>query len=457
MSQLPIPADFEVGVATSSWQIEGDVAGRGRCNWDDFAQIPGKIADGATGEPACDHVHRLDEDLALLDWLNVDAYRFSMSWPRIIPNGTGPVSASGLDFYDRLIDGLLERQIRPVATMFHWDLPSSLEDAGGWVNRDTAAAFADYASVVTEHFADRVDRWATLNEPWCPAFLGYAAGYFAPGRTEPGAALAAAYHLMLGHGLAVQRARAAGARNIGIVLNLTPVYAESAAAQAAADQIDGIQNRFFLDLLAGRGIPADVRERCADLTDWSFVRPEDADIMSAPIDWLGENYYSVVRVAEPGDDADLAIGQDTSAFPGIPPARFVPRDPRTDMGWEIYPDGMRDVLRMAAQALPGVPLWVCENGAATVEVIDASGVHDPGRIDYLDSHIRAVLQAREDGIDVRGYFLWSLLDNLEWATGWTKKFGIVRVDPATGERTKKDSALWFQQQLAGRSRSAPTA
>ncbi|MEI6361111.1 MAG: GH1 family beta-glucosidase [Actinomycetes bacterium] len=447
---LDIPSGFELGVATSAWQIEGDIAGRGRCNWDDFADIPGKILDGATGEPACDHVHRLEEDLDRLAWLGVDAYRFSVSWPRVMPSGTGEVSSTGVDFYDRLVDGLLERGIKPVATLFHWDTPSVLEQAGGWPERDTAYRFADYAQFMGEHFADRVDRWATLNEPWCSAFLGYCAGYFAPGRKEPGVSLAAAYHLILGHGLAVERLRAAGAKNLGIVLNVIPVISESPAMDATTAHIDGVQNRIFLDLLAGRGIPTDVRENCASLTDWSFVRDEDTPILSTPIDWIGENYYTVMRIADPSVEATDAIGQDVSMFPGSPPATFAPRTPLTNMGWEVIPEGIELAFRLITDALPGVPIWVCENGIACDDVADATGVHDPLRTQYLDDHIRAVLRSREKGFDVRGYFAWSLMDNLEWASGWTKKFGMTHVDPQTGARTPKDSSLWYRELIASR-------
>jgi beta-glucosidase len=448
--ELDLPPDFELGVATSSWQIEGDVAGRGRCNWDDFADIPGAIVDGATGEPACDHVHRLEEDLDLLSWLGVDAYRFSISWPRVMPTGTGELSGSGLDFYDRLIDGLLSRGIAPVATLFHWDLPSPLEAAGGWPERDTAYRFADYAEAMGQRYADRVDRWATLNEPWCSAFLGYCSGYFAPGRTEPGASLAAAYHLILGHGLAVERLRSAGARNVGIVLNLIPIISETESMDAVTRHIDGTQNRIFLELLAGRGVPADLRESCASVTDWAFVRDEDTPVLSAPIDWLGENYYTVMRVAEPAEDEAGAVGQDSASIPACPPMRFAPRPPFTDMGWEILPEGIEMAMRLATDALPGVPLWICENGAAVEEHTDDEGIHDPIRTEYIRDHIRAVLRARERGFDVRGYYAWSLMDNLEWASGWTKKFGIVRVDETTGTRTPKDSARWYRDLLAAR-------
>jgi beta-glucosidase len=446
VTDIKIPSDFTMGVATSAWQIEGDLAGRGRSTWDDFADRLGAIVDGATADPACDHVHRFDEDLDLLQWLGVDAYRFSISWPRVIAQETGEPAPSGLDFYDRLVDGLLARNITPVATLFHWDLPSALERAGGWTVRATAQAFADYASVVTTRLADRVQMWATHNEPWCPAYLGYAAGYFAPGRTEPDAAFAAAYHLMLSHGLAVERMRAAGAKDVGIVLNLIPVLAEVAEMDGAAAYIDALQNRFFLNLLGGLGIPSELQSS----TDWSFVREGDAATIATPIDWLGENYYTVMRVAPPTAQSADAVGQDLSAFPGAPPLTFAPRPPFTDMGWEVVPEGLTLALRMAAEALPGVDLWVTENGAATPEVVDDTGIHDPMRIGYFDAHIREVLTARSAGMNIRGYLAWSLLDNLEWASGWTKRFGIVGVDPKTGERRPKDSALWYRELLAQR-------
>ena len=449
-SDLRIPRDFQMGVATSSWQIEGDVAGRGPCIWDDFAKRPGAIADGCTGEPAAHHVARLDEDLELINWLGVDAYRFSFSWPRIFPEGSGSPSAAGLDFYDRLIDGLLKRGVSPAATLYHWDLPSVFEERGGWPIRETAERFADYASFVAQRYADRVDRWATLNEPWVSAFLGYSAGIHAPGRKEPGASLAAAYHLMLGHGLAVPRMRAAGARNVGIVLNLIPVIAESDDVAAETTLIDGLQNRLFLELLRDGVVPEDLLEACASVTDWSFVRDGDSPILSAPIDWLGENYYTVMRVGAARDDAAHAVGQDVSMFPACPPVTFAPREPRTDMGWEVFAPGIGMALRMAAQWLPTVPLWIAENGAAVPEDVNPTEVHDPLRTQYLHDHIAEVLATRADGINIRGYFAWSMLDNIEWAEGWTKRFGIIRVDEVTGVRTPKDSARWYQRQLAAR-------
>jgi beta-glucosidase len=450
-----LPDDLEVGVATGAWQVEGAVAERGRCIWDDFAEVPGAIRDGTTGEPACDHLHHLDEDLDRMAWLGVDAYRFSVCWPRVLPRGWGEVSAAGLDVYDRVVDGLLARGIRPVVTLYHWELPSAVQAAGGWPARETAERFADYAEVVVGRLGDRVERWATHNEPWCAAFLGHAAGVHAPGERRPDRAYAAAYHLLLGHGLAVERLRAAGASQVGIVLNVIPTFAanDDETSVDAAEHVDGVQNRLFLDQLAGKEPPADVVAATAGLTDWAFVRDEDRALIGAPLDWVGENYYTVMRVAGHGTDGVDAVGQDAAAFPGAPPMRFVPREPVTEMGWEIEPSGLGVALRQVADALPGVPLWVTENGAATVEDVTPERVHDPVRVEYFRRHVRALLDARVDGLDVRGYYAWSLLDNIEWAEGWTKRFGLIHVDPATQLRTPKTSARWWRDRLSSRATS----
>ena len=452
---LVLPPDLEIGVATSAWQIEGAVAERGRCIWDDFADRPGTIADGSTGEPACDHVHRLDEDLDVMARLGIDAYRFSISWPRVIPQGTGAASPSGLDFYDRLVDGLLARGIAPVATLYHWDLPSPLQESGGWTGRAVAGQFADYAGVVADRLADRVARWATLNEPWCSAFLGHAAGVHAPGGRDGAAALQAAHHLLLGHGWAIDQLRSRGARQLGVVLNLLPVVEAAPAdadpsSSAAAEHVDDIQNHLFLEPLAGRPVPARLVARTQELTDWSFVRPGDDKVIAAPLDWLGVNYYTVGRVAPGWPAGGPGAGEQEAAFPGVPPMHFTPRSPMTEMGWEISPPSLVAALRLAHQALPELDLWVTENGAATREDDDGAAVHDPDRIAYLRDHLQAVLTARQAGLPVRGYYVWSLMDNLEWAFGWTKRFGLVRVEAARQQRREKDSALWLRQMLARR-------
>ena len=444
---MRIPDGFSLGVSTSAWQIEGAVASRGRCIWDDFAEQPGTIVDGSTGEPACDHIARLDEDLDMLAWLGVDTYSFTIAWTRVLPDGTGGVSAEGLGFYDRLVDGLLARGIAPTATLFHWDGPASMS----WADRATAEAFGEYAAVVAERLSDRVTRWATMNEPWCQAFLGYAMGIHAPGLQDALTSLAAAHHLLVAHARGVEALRSAGARDVGTVLNLMPVIPEHAEATATAHHIDGIQNRLFLSPLAGRGIPEDVIEHTAHLTDWSFVQPGDLEAIAAPIDWLGVNYYTPMRVRIADGDADQAIGQDVSGFPGADrladgPVVFAPRDPRTSMGWEISPDHLAETLAMTAEWLPDVAFFVNENGAAFEDAPDADGiVDDESRVAYLRDHLRATLSAREAGVDVRGYFVWSFLDNLEWAEGRTKRFGVIRVDPTTLDRIPKASAEWLRE------------
>ena len=446
------PAGFIWGSGTSAYQVEGaiDEDGRTPSIWDTFCRRAGAVLNGDSGAVAADQYHRYPEDAQLLRDLGHGMYRFSIAWPRIQPDASGTVNQRGLDHYRRLVDTLLEVGVAPNITLYHWDLPQWLGDSGGWPVRETAERFAEYAAIVYGALHDRVDWWATLNEPWCSAFLGYCSGTFAPGRSDAGDSLAAIYHLILGHGLAVERLRAAQARNVGIVLNLIPVVADDLSMEPVVRHIDGLQNRIVLDLLAGRGVPSDLRESCASVTDWAFVRDEDTPVLSAPIDWLGENYYTIYRVAPVGEaDAD-AIGQETAAIPACPPMRFAPREPLTDMGWEILPSGLESALRMATDALPGVPLWVCENGAAIPEVTDEAGIHDQVRTDYVRDHLEVLMRMREKGFDIRGYYVWSLLDNLEWASGWTKKFGIVRVDPATGERTVKDSARWYRSLIAER-------
>ena len=449
---LPDLGDLELGVATSSWQIEGDLAGRGRCIWDDFAERPGAVIDGAIAEPACDHVQRLEEDLDLLSWLGVDAYRFSISWPRLQPGGSGPVSTTGLDFYNRLVDGLLERGIRPVATLYHWDLPSELDALGGWLERSTAQRFAEYAHLAATHLADRVGGWATLNEPWVSAYLGYAAGIHAPGLRDPEGSLRAAYHLMLAHGQAMLSLREADARECGIVLNCQPIWADDDAPETAAAvrHIDGLHNRFFLDLLAGRGVPDDLRESCAPFADFSFVRDSDLPSIATPLDWIGENYYTVARVTTTRSSDERSVGAELSAYPGTPPCTFAPRPPLTQMGWEIVPEGLTEILGRITHALPGVPIWVTENGAAIDDALVDGRVDDAQRTDYLRRHIAAALTARDNGAPLRGYFAWSLMDNIEWAEGMTKRFGIVWVDPVNQTRTAKDSAHWLRALIAGR-------
>ena len=440
-----IPSDFVLGFATSSWQIEGSSQSRGRSIWDDFSETPGKVLDGATADPACDHLNHIPDDLDLIKDLGAKAYRFSFSWPRVIPDGTGSVSATGLDAYDRIVDGVLKRGITPYATLYHWDLPSALQEKGGWLNPDSDRWFADYAHLVAEHFGDRIDTFATLNEPWVSAFLGYAAGIHAPGEKNAAASLEVFYRLMVASGHGIQALRAAGAKNPGLVLNLTTIIAEDDEVAEQAQLIDGLQNRMFLDLLAGRGLPDDVVKGTSSITDWAFVTPQGLDMAAEPLEWLGINYYTPTRVASTGEDAGKIVGQGDSVYPGITGVSFVPKNPRTAMGWEIHAESLTTTLVATAERLPGVPLYVTENGAAFDDVVTHDGIHDLPRVDYYDSHIHAALDARDQGVDLRGYFAWSLFDNLEWAEGWTKRFGVVRVDADTQKRTPKDSALFLRE------------
>ena len=446
-----IPSDFIVGAATASWQIEGDSAGRGRSIWDDFADVPGNIKDGSKADPACDHVNRYQEDLNLLANLGVDAYRFSFSWPRVKP-GNKNVSETGMDFYERLIDGLLERGIKPVATLYHWDLPSELEQAGGWLNKDIYGHFADYAGLMSEKFADRIEMWATFNEPWVSAFLGYATKIHAPGLGVPSAGIEAAYNLMVSHGYAMEALRSNDAKNAGIVLNLTSVIADDPEVSHVADHVDALQNRFWLDLLAGRGIDQNLIDATASVTDWSFVSQEDVKKTSAKIDWLGINYYTPFRLiaAETAGDSG-AVGQDFSLFPGAPSgATMNPLEPKTEMGWEIHAPSLTTTLQQASEKLPDVPLYITENGGAFPDAVVDGQVNDAGRIDYYLDHINAALDARGKGVDLRGYFAWSLIDNIEWAEGLTKRFGIVHVDHSTQLRTPKQSFYMLKELIASR-------
>ena len=446
-----IPSNFIVGAATASWQIEGDSQGRGRCIWDDFADVPGNIKDGTKADPACDHVNHLEEDLELLSNLGVDAYRFSISWPRVMPGAKSP-SQTGIDFYSRLIDGLLERDIMPVATLYHWDLPSELQQKGGWQNKDIYEHFADYADLMAKHFGDRVGMWATFNEPWVSAFLGYATKIHAPGLGDPAAGLEVAYNLMVSHGYAMGRLREHKVNQPGIVLNLTEVIGEGEGVADVADHVDSLQNRFWLDILAGRGIDQNLINRTAAVTDWSFVESADLAKAAQPIDWLGINYYTPFRLIPSSTQTDSgAVGQDFSLFPGAPSgAAMNPLEPRTEMGWEIHAPSMTATLKQTAARLPGVPLYVTENGGAFDDKLENGEVNDLDRVGYYLDHINASLDAKDQGVDLRGYFAWSLMDNIEWAEGLAKRFGITYVDHVTQKRTPKLSYKMFQQLLVNR-------
>ena len=450
-----LPRDFRIGTATSSWQIEGSSQSRGRSIWEDFASIPGNIRDGAQADPACDHINRWEEDLNLLSWLGVDSYRFSISWPRVLPHGVGKVGEAGLGFYDRLIDGLLSRNIEPIVTIYHWDLPSALEAKGGWNWDGITDSFAQYTEVLAEKFIDRVAMWATLNEPWCSSFLGYADTVMAPGKGDPAAGFETAYRLLVGHAKSVEVLRRHKARNVGIVLNLTTFIPEDEGVIAAAHHMDGIMNRIWLDPLAGRGLPADIIENTKHITDWSFVDLSDLASVSAPIDWLGINYYTPTRIASiSGDGVDGdGNGQRLNAFPGTPPISFAPRGPLTEMGWEVHPESLLTTLVTTQERLPNVPFYITENGGAFPDEMANGAIDDQDRVNYYAGHLDAALTAREAGVDLRGYFAWSLLDNLEWAEGWTKRFGLFHVDKVTQKRTAKTSAFFFRELIARRDKA----
>ncbi|HEV2782340.1 MAG TPA: GH1 family beta-glucosidase [Actinophytocola sp.] len=463
-----LPSTFRWGAATAAYQIEGAVAedGRGPSIWDTFCRVPGAIDGGDTGDVACDHYHRMPQDVALMRELGIDSYRFSVAWPRVQPGGRGPVNPAGIGFYDRLVDELIGSGIEPWVTLYHWDLPQELEDAGGWPERDTAHRFADYAMLVFERLRDRVECWSTLNEPLCSAMLGYYHGKQAPGRREFPAAIAAIHHLLLGHGLATQRMRAvstpppsalraAGAQGpppsasrqvrLGITLNPSVVApaTDSPLDRDAARRADGLGARIYLDPLRHGRYPADVVDDLEARGVRLPIRDGDLETISTPFDWLGVNYYFSSRVS--GVD-DLGRSVDDA---GIPVARDVRLGrPVTAMDWEIIPDGLTELLVRLGRDYPGMPMVVTESGAAFHDIPDESGfVQDDERAAYLASHIAAVARARQTGADVRGYFVWSLLDNFEWSYGYAKRFGLIRVDYETQRRTLKHSAHWYRDTI----------
>ncbi|GGU43459.1 GH1 family beta-glucosidase [Lentzea flava] len=427
---------FLWGAATSSYQIEGAVAEDGRLPsiWDTFCATPGKVDNGDTGDVAADHYHRYRDDIGLMAGLGLNAYRFSIAWPRVQPTGSGAINQAGLDFYCRLVDALLEKDIQPWATLYHWDLPQPLEDAGGWPERDTAQRFADYAAAVHDALSDRISHWTTLNEPWCSAFLGYATGRHAPGRRDGAAAVRATHHLLLAHGLATQ---AMPDSRVGITLNLSHVTAASAADQDAARRIDGMQNRIFLDPLLRGCYPDDVLADLAPVTDFTHVQEGDLKAIATPLDFLGVNYYSPMLVADGDTPANTAyVGSDHVR-------QLDGGRSRTSIGWEIDATGLEQLLVRLDTDYPVPPIYITENGAAFDEP-----VHDQDRIDYLEGHLRACATAARHGVPLRGYFVWSLLDNFEWSFGYAQRFGIVHVDYDTQVRTLKDSGHWYAAVIA---------
>ncbi len=445
-NELAFPPGFLWGAATAAYQIEGAASEDGRTPsiWDTFSHTPGKTVDGDTGDVACDHVHRYRDDVALMTELGLAAYRFSIGWPRVQPGGRGPANPKGLDFYQRLVDELLGAGITPWITLYHWDLPQELEDAGGWPARDTAARFADYATLVHGALGDRVPYWTTLNEPWCSAFLGYASGAHAPGRQDAGDALRAVHHLLLGHGLAVEAIRAADPRaQVGITLNVHAVSPATPDDVDAARRIDGLGNRLFLDPLLRGEYPADVLADLADVCDFAHVQDGDLATISAPLSLLGINYYSrhVVAGPDPAVPAEPYWRAETN-WPGSESVRFVRRPdvPVTAMNWEVDAPGLTETLLRLSRDYPGVPLYVTENGAAYADTVGAGDtVDDPERVAYFDAHLRACHDAIAAGAPLAGYFAWSLLDNFEWTWGYTRRFGLIYVDYPTQRRIVKRS------------------
>jgi beta-glucosidase len=437
------PPDFVWGAATSSYQIEGatSVDGRAEGIWDRFCAVPGAVRNGESGELACDFFHRYPEDVELMRELGLDAFRFSVSWPRILPEGRGRVEPRGLDFYDRLVDELLAAEIRPFVNLYHWDLPQRLEDAGGWPERATAEAFVELAEAVAARLGDRVRDWSTHNEPWCAAWLGYGLGIHAPGRRSRADAVAAAHHLLLSHGWAVEAIRReAHEPRVGIILDAWPAYpaSEAEADAEAARAVEALRYRFFFDgVLRGR-YPDDALALLSPIEP--PVQAGDMAVLSPELDWIGINNYSRTLVrANPSGGEPLEIR--------------APEGRLTEMGWEVYPDALYELLRWVHREYAPPVVYVTENGAAFADVRGHDGsVHDPERVEYLSGYLDAVRRAMAEGVPVRGYFVWSLLDNFEWSFGYQPRFGLVYVDYPTLERVPKDSFDWYRD-LIGRSRS----
>ncbi|MFF3560712.1 GH1 family beta-glucosidase [Streptomyces sp. NPDC002574] len=444
-----LPADFVWGAATASYQIEGAVAEDGRAPsiWDTFSRTPGKVAGGDTGDTACDHYHRWPEDIGLMRRLGLDAYRFSIAWPRVMPQGGGPVNPEGLAFYDRLVDGLLEAGITPFPTLYHWDLPQAQQDRGGWPERETALRFAEYASVVAERLGDRVTHWATLNEPLCSAWIGHLQGVMAPGLTDLTAAVRASYHLHLGHGLAVQALRAAVPHaRIGIVNNLSPSEPASDRPEdvAAALRADGHTNRWWLDPIHGRGYPEDMLKLYGVELP---VHEGDMETIAAPLDWLGLNYYF----------RDIVADDPSGPVPHTRALR-IPDVRRTAMDWEVHAEGLERLLMRLTEEYGAQKIYVTENGSAYEDHVGPDGqVHDPERTAYLEEHLAACARAVRAGAPLAGYFAWSLLDNFEWAYGYAKRFGLVHVDYGTQQRTVKGSGSRYADIIAAHRRRARSA
>lgn len=451
MTDLPrFPGDFIFGTSTASYQIEGAVHadGRGLSIWDVFCAQPGHILDGSTGAVACDHYHRVDEDVALMKGLGVGGYRFSIAWARIQPTGSGPVNSAGVDFYSRLVDTLLEAGIEPMATLYHWDLPQDLENLGGWLNRDIVDRFAEYAGIMGEALGDRVGKWCPINEPNVVTMLGYAMGIHAPGKKLMFDALPATHHLNLAHGRAVQALRAAGAKQVGTATNHIPIWplSDDHDDRDAAALYDDLWNRMHADPMLLGHYPGDFGALLP-------VQDGDMETIKQPLDFYGLNYYNPMRIGAAGKQADVAgsgiAGNTAEGMTSISDMPFTihPIEGRghTGFGWPIVPEGLTELLVQMKERYPEIPrMYVTENGCAYPDVVADGHVDDPDRVAYYDLHLRAVADAIEQGVDVGGYYAWSLLDNFEWAEGYTQRFGLVYVDFDTLERIPKSSYEWYR-------------
>lgn len=457
---LEFPPDFQFGTATASYQIEGAArgGGRGPSIWDTFSRTPGKVWNGDTGDVAIDHYNRLDTDLDLLAELGVDTYRFSIAWPRIQPVGAGAINAEGIAFYDRLVDGLLERGIQPIATLYHWDLPQALEDQGGWVNRATAYRFADYAHIAGKALGDRVSMWTTLNEPWCAAYLGYGLGEHAPGRANDADALTAVHHLNLAHGLGIQQLRAVvtADASFSVTLNFHVARGDHDTSPEAIRRVDALANRAFTGPMLRGEYPEDLLDDTAGITDWDYVQDGDLSIIHQPLDILGINYYCTATV-KMWDGTSLRQRHDGrielpgTAWPSADNVDFLEQPgPYTSMGWNIAPDGLEELLLSLSEQFPDQPLMVTENGAAFDDFVQDGRVTDLERVDYLRRHFTAAHRALRQGVDLRGYQVWSMFDNFEWAYGYAKRFGIVHVDYESLVRIPKASYHWYRELIETR-------
>lgn len=435
------PPKFIWGAATAAYQIEGawNEDGKGESIWDRFSHTPGKIYQGDTGDIACNHYHLWQEDIDLMKSLGLNAYRFSISWPRVFPTGRGKINSAGMDFYDRLVDALLRAGIEPYVTLYHWDLPQALQDEGGWPARVTAEAFVEYADTLSNHLGDRVKNWATFNEPYVSAFVGYLEGRHAPGHTDLGEALASAHHLLLAHGWSVPVIHSnSHEAKVGIVLNVSVVYpaSQSYYDRAAAWQLDGKMFRWFLNPLTARGYPKDIAAHYNQ--PMGFIETGDMQIIATPIDFLGINYYyrKIVR--------SQAVSEDENS-----PRTLFPNPNITEMGWEVYPEGLYEFLCRLHFDYRFSSYLITENGAAYPDQVSSNNqVHDTMRQDYIKSHLISAWRALEAGVPLQGYLYWSLLDNFEWAYGYSKRFGLVYIDYPTQQRIYKDSAYWYRQVIA---------